>query len=167
VALREALAGLGFASVSAAIALVAMWAAGWFHDVDVRREQLWLLVVPAAVGAFAGLRYGALAGLAVLLAVGGVLFGLVLGWGLTGGDGEPDTHLAGICGLGVFVTSVVAAALAARNGGDATPAQLGIMLLPAALAVLGSAAAAGAGRVQAAAIAVLVYAAPPALLAVA
>ena len=166
-----ALAGLGFASVGAAIGLVAMWAAGWFHDehgrLDVRREQLWVLVVPAAVGAFAGLRYGALAGLAVLLAVGGVLVGMILGWGLAGGDGEPDTQLAGICGLGVFVTAVVAAVLAARNGGDATPAQLGVMLLPAAFAVLGTAAATGPGRVQAAAIAVLVYAAPPALLAVA
>jgi hypothetical protein len=114
VAFRTALAGLGYAAVSAAIALVAMWAAGWFRDEHgrqgrVRREQLWVLVLPATVGGFAGLRYGALAGLAVLLAVGAVLFG----------------------------------------------------------PVLGTAATTGPGRVQAATIAVLVYAAPPALLAVA
>jgi hypothetical protein len=168
----EVTAALGVALLGVTAALLAMWATGWFHDEhgrpDVRGEQLALLVVPAALGAFTGMFYGPVAGSAVLLAAGGVLYGLVLGWGLAGGDGQAANIVSGLCGVGLMLAAAGAAVLAFRHGAWAGPSELALIASPAPVAVAGLAAARGPGRarLKVAAVSVLVYGVPPALLAV-
>ena len=102
---------------------------------------------------------------ALLVAGLNVLYGFLFGWGLAGGDGDPESRLADVSGRLLILAAAVAGWVALRERTGPGPVALAVMLLPAVLVLVGLAGTDGP-RLREAGYA-LPFVAPPALLAVA
>jgi hypothetical protein len=158
------------APVCAAGVALLMWRAEWLEDAEGRWDAngfhaAFVVLAALAGGAASGL-LGLPAGLAVVLAFVNIFVGMLLAWGLAGGDGEADSHIAGVLSIVVFLGALAAFGIAVRASSDPGPRDLALMLLPAAAAVV-AAPFVRSGGLQVAAYGLALFAVPPGLLALA
>ena len=129
------------AVVTVLLAAAAMWKGEWLHDAEGRLDpngyHAGLLAAAGLGGLAAGAEAGMVGGLAIVVAAGNVVFGLLLAWGIGGGDGEPRNVMVGLLGVGVFVTVLIAFATALDTAGS-EPGTRALVLLsaPAGLVLL-------------------------------
>jgi hypothetical protein len=117
-----------------------MWRADYFEDehgaFDVNRAHVVIVLIASLGGLVAGAAAGLLPGLAIVAAVLNVVYGMLLAWGLSGGDGEAANPLVGVLSLAVFASVVYALVTALRAGADPTTRTLVVTALPPALVLL-------------------------------
>lgn len=133
-------AGLVVALMGAAVAVFGMWRGEWLQDEhgrwDANAYHAVLIALAGVAGFAAGAGAGVLAGAAIVVAGLNVLLAMLVAWGLSGGDGEPDTPIAGVLGLVVFFGSLLAVVIAIRARDGASGTQIALMAVPAVATVL-------------------------------
>ena len=133
-------AGLVVALVGAAVAVFGMWRGEWLQDEhgrwDANAYHAVLVALAGVAGFAAGAGAGVLAGTAIVVAGLNVLLAVLVAWGLSGGDGEPDSPIAGVLAIVVFFGSILAVVIAIRARDGATFTHIALMAVPALATVL-------------------------------
>ena len=126
--------------LSAVAVAVAMWKAEWLHDREGRLApngyHLGFVVAGGVVGGAYGAVEGVLGGLAVLAALLNVVLGMLLAWGVSGGDGEQPNPVVGLLGVGIFVSVIAAFGTTLSALGSPSTRSLVVLALPSLLTLL-------------------------------
>lgn len=163
--------GIVAAAIGGSVTLVLLWRLRFFTTPDDdsgflawNAAPLALVGLAAVVGLVGGGLHGLLPGLAIVVAAGNVLFGMVLAWGLAGGDDEQANPVVGLLALGVFFGCLVTAMIAFFNGDQLVLRHYALMLAPPVLTIMALPFTRGGWRLAEAATGVALLAVPAALL---
>lgn len=151
--------------------LLLMERAEWLQDEHGRFAangyHVGFLVLAAFGGAAAGGSRGAAAGFALVVATVNVPVTMLLAWGLSGGDGEADSPLAGVLATLVLPAGLAAFAVTVASGSDADAVDLLVACSPAVAVALALLVSSGPGRLRTGATACGLLVAPAVLLSLA